>query len=122
MRNQGKVFGTACVRVFRGKVIARRCAVGTVIRPQAVDGLFQGQGAGAEGVDGQGGVNGGSGALSAVWTIKDGELGERVQFRAGIGDGAFVEAAAAKGLSEGDLLAISYSEKPRVSLWRRIFQ
>ena len=71
---------------------------------------------------GRGGVNGGSGALSAVWTIKDGELGERVQFRAGIGDGAFVEAAAAKGLSEGDLLAISYSEKPRVSLWRRIFQ
>ena len=79
-----------------------------------------GGGAGAGG--GQGGNAGTNGALSSVWTVQDGKLGEQVRFRAGIGDGSFIEVAGSKDLKEGDLLAIAYSEKPKVSLWKRIFQ
>ena len=62
------------------------------------------------------------GALSAVWTVKDEALGETVQFRAGISDGSFVEAIDAQGLKRGDLLAVSYSERPKESLWGAIFR
>ena len=79
-----------------------------------------GGGAGAGG--GQGGNAGTNGTLSSVWTVQDGKLGEQVRFRAGIGDGSFIEVAGSKDLKEGDLLAIAYSEKPKVSLWKRIFQ
>ncbi len=79
-----------------------------------------GGGAGVGG--GQGGNAGTNGTLSSVWTVQDGKLGEQVRFRAGIGDGSFIEVAGSKDLKEGDLLAIAYSEKPKVSLWKRIFQ
>ena len=79
-----------------------------------------GGGAGAGG--GQGGNAGTNGTLSSVWTVQDGKLGEQVRFRAGIGDGSFIEVAGSKDLKEGALLAIAYSEKPKVSLWKRIFQ
>lgn len=74
-----------------------------------------------------GGVGHGSnavanGPLSTVWTVVDGKLGEQITFRTGIGDGSFIEVAGANELKEGDLLAIAYSEKPKVSLWKRIFQ
>ncbi|MDI9370480.1 MAG: efflux RND transporter periplasmic adaptor subunit [Synergistaceae bacterium] len=72
---------------------------------------------------GSGGVNtGADGSRASVWTVRDGALYERVHFLAGAGDGAFVEIVGGEGLSEGDLLAVSYSEKPRTSLWRRLFQ
>ena len=80
-----------------------------------------GGGAGGAG-GGQGGNGGTNGALSSVWTVQDGKLGEQLKFRAGIGDGSFIEVAGSKELKEGDLLAIAYSEKPKLSLWRRIFQ
>jgi HlyD family secretion protein len=79
-----------------------------------------GGGAGAGG--GQGGNAGTNGTLSSVWTVQDGTLGEQVRFRAGIGDGSFIEVAGSKELKEGDILAIAYSEKPKLSLWQRIFQ
>ena len=79
-----------------------------------------GGGAGAGG--GQGGNAGTNGTLSSVWTVQDGKLGEQVRFRAGIGDGSFIEVAGSKELKEGDILAIAYSEKPKLSLWQRIFQ
>lgn len=63
-----------------------------------------------------------NGTLSSVWTVLDGKLAEQVNFRAGIGDGSFIEVAGSKELKEGDLLAIAYSEKPKLSLWQRIFQ
>ncbi len=72
--------------------------------------------------NGQGGGAGTNGAFSSVWTVTDGKLDGQVQFRAGIGDGSFIEVAGSKELKEGDLLAIAYSEKPKVSLWKRIFQ
>ena len=71
---------------------------------------------------GQGGNGGTNGAFSSVWTVTDGKLDGQVQFRAGIGDGSFIEVAGSKELKEGDLLAIAYSEKPKLSLWKRIFQ
>ncbi len=61
-----------------------------------------------------------SGTASAVWTVKDGELGEKVQFRAGISDGSFVEVVSSPALKAEDLLAVSYSEKPKESLWKKI--
>jgi HlyD family secretion protein len=82
-----------------------------------------GQGRTAGGGIGQGGGNAGAnGALSSVWTVRDGKLDEQVRFRAGIGDGSFLEVAGSRDLKEGDLLAIAYSEKPKLSLWQRIFQ
>jgi len=72
--------------------------------------------------NGQGGGAGTNGAFSSVWTVTDGKLDGQVQFRAGIGDGSFIEVAGSKELKEGDLLAIAYSEKPKVSFWKRIFQ
>ncbi|MFA7620957.1 MAG: efflux RND transporter periplasmic adaptor subunit [Aminobacteriaceae bacterium] len=72
---------------------------------------------------GSGGGNAGAnGTLSTVWTVKEGVLGERVQFHAGTGDGAYVEIVDGDGLKDGDLLAVSYSERPKTSLWKRIFQ
>lgn len=74
---------------------------------------------------GQGAGNGNAGAagtVSSVWTVVDGALGEKVQFRSGISDGSFVEAIASPELKEGDLLAVSYSEKPKESLWEKIFK
>ncbi len=41
---------------------------------------------------GQGNGNGNAGrtgTVSSVWTVRDGVLGEKIQFRAGIGDGSF---------------------------------
>mgnify|MGYP000854144380 FL=1 len=72
--------------------------------------------------NGQGGGAGTNGAFSSIWTVRDGKLAEQINFRAGIGDGSFIEVAGSKELKEGDLLAIAYSEKPKVSLWKRIFQ
>ncbi|NLB83423.1 MAG: efflux RND transporter periplasmic adaptor subunit, partial [Synergistaceae bacterium] len=72
---------------------------------------------------GGGGGNGNagkSGTASAVWTVKDGELGEKVQFRGGISDGSFVEVVSSPALKAEDLLAVSYSEKPKESLWKKI--
>ena len=72
---------------------------------------------------GSGGGNGNagkSGTASAVWTVKDGELGEKVQFRGGISDGSFVEVVSSPELKAEDLLAVSYSEKPKESLWKKI--
>ncbi len=76
-----------------------------------------GQGAGQNN-----GKAGAAGTASAVWTVVDGALGEKAQFRAGISDGSFVEAIASPKLKEGDLLAVSYSEKPKESLWEKIFK
>ena len=72
--------------------------------------------------NGQGGGAGTNGAFSSIWTVRDGKLAEQINFRAGIGDGSFIEVAGSKELKEGDLLAIAYSEKPKLSLWKRIFQ
>ena len=72
--------------------------------------------------NGQGGGAGTNGAFSSIWTVRDGKLAEQINFRAGIGDGSFIEVAGSKELKEGDLLAIAYSEKPKVSFWKRIFQ
>jgi HlyD family secretion protein len=81
-----------------------------------------------------GGAGGGAGAaratanagrnrtVSTIWTIRDGVLGEKIQFRAGIGDGSFVEVITSKELKEGDLLAVSFSEQPKESLWGKIFK
>ena len=70
-----------------------------------------------------GGGNGNAGktgTVSTVWTVTDGTLGEKVQFRSGISDGAFVEVVTSPELKAGDLLAVSYSEKPKESLWKKI--
>ncbi len=79
----------------------------------------RGGGAGNGNGQGNGGTNG---TLSTVWTVVDGKLGDQIKFRAGIGDGSFIEVAGSKELKEGDILAIAYSEKPKVSFWKRIFQ
>lgn len=74
---------------------------------------------------GQGNGNGNAGrtgAVSTVWTVSDGIMGEKVQFRAGISDGSFVEVVDSRVLKEGDVLAVSYSEKPKESLWGKIFK
>ena len=74
---------------------------------------------------GQGNGNGNAGrtgTVSSVWTVRDGVLGEKIQFRAGIGDGSFVEVITSKELKEGDLLAVSFSEQPKASLWGKIFK
>ena len=72
---------------------------------------------------GNGGGNAGTnGALSTVWIVRDGKLGEQATFHAGIGDGSFIEVVGAKDLKEGDLLATSYSEVTKPSLWQRLFQ
>ncbi len=74
-------------------------------------------GAGGGGGSGNAGK---SGAASTVWTVRDGELGEKVQFRPGISDGSFLEVVSSPALKEGDHLAVSYSEKPKESLWKKI--
>ena len=63
-----------------------------------------------------------TGAVSTVWTVRDGFIGEKVQFRAGISDGSFVEVVDSRVLKESDVLAVSYSEKPKESLWGKIFK
>ena len=83
----------------------------------------RGPGGGAGGGAGQGNGNAGrTGTVSTIWTVRDGVLGERIQFRAGISDGSFVEVIGSRELKEGDLLAVSYSEKPKESLWEKIFK
>lgn len=70
--------------------------------------------------EGSNGNAGKTGPVSTVWTVKDGGLGEKVQFRSGISDGSFVEVLSSPELKAGDLLAVSYSEKPKESLWKKI--
>lgn len=83
--------------------------------PRRRPGGGQGNGAGN-------GNAGRKGALSAVWTISDDNLGEEIQFEAGINDGSFVEAVDSRGLKAGDLLAVSYSERPKESFWGTLFR
>lgn len=81
------------------------------------------RGGGAGQRPGQGNGNAGAaGTVSSVWTVINGELGQNARFRAGISDGSFIEAIASPELKEGDLLAVSYSEKPKESLWEKIFK
>ncbi|MBL3538137.1 efflux RND transporter periplasmic adaptor subunit [Aminivibrio sp.] len=68
------------------------------------------------------GNTGRTGTVSVVWTVSGDVLGDRVQFRAGISDGSFVEVIDSRELKEGDLLAVSYSEQPKESLWGKIFK
>lgn len=80
-------------------------------------------GGGAGGGAGQGNGNAGrTGTVSVVWTVSGDLLGEKVQFRAGISDGSFVEVIESRELKEGDLLAVSYSEQAKESLWEKIFK
>ena len=60
------------------------------------------------------------GTLSTVWVVEDDVLKEKVSFWAGAGDGTSVEALPPTELREGDLVAVSYSEKPKQSFWSRI--
>lgn len=71
----------------------------------------------------QGNGNAGkSGTISTVWTVKGDTLGEKVQFHSGINDGSFVEVIASQELNAGDSLAVSYSSKPKESLWKKVFK
>jgi HlyD family secretion protein len=81
------------------------------------------RGMGSRNQSGQGNGNAGrTGTVSTIWTVRDGVLGEKIQFRAGISDGSFVEVIASQELKEGDILAVSYSEPPKESLWEKIFK
>lgn len=83
----------------------------------------RGPGGGAGGGAGQGNGNAGrTGTVSVVWTVSGDLLGEKVQFRAGISDGSFVEVIESRELKEGALLAVSYSEQAKESLWGKIFK
>lgn len=100
-------------------------AVATASSPFSPTMPRRGPGGGAGGGAGAGHGNGNAGrtgTVSTIWTIRDGVLGERIQFRAGISDGSFVEVIGSRDLKEGDLLAVSYSEKPKESLWEKIFK
>ena len=68
------------------------------------------------------GNSGKAGSTATVWTVKKGAIASKVQFRTGLSDGSFVEAEGSPDLKPGDLLAVSYSEKPKESLWKRIFK
>lgn len=61
-----------------------------------------------------------AGTTATVWTVENGQLGEKVTFRSSLSDGTSVAAKGAPQLKEGTLLAVSYSEKPKESLWKRI--
>lgn len=61
-----------------------------------------------------------SGMQLTVWTVEDGQLGQKITFHSSLSDGTNVAAKDVQGLKEGTLLAVSYTEKPKESLWKRL--
>ena len=54
----------------------------------------------------------GQGPLSYIWTVKDGQLGERIEVRQGITESGFVEITfASPDIKEGEEVAISWSKQ-----------